>query len=114
MGKILQVRVMARTYDPAEVAKRWKRLYALVWPAKEPGPERGVLKLACALADLVRFGDWDEEIKKDLGPGIKRVDTIRRRLEAALADWNPSQANDLSEEIEEGLDELENLAPKPY
>ena len=50
MGRTLQIRVSATTFDPAEVERRWPRLSALAFSpdgkllAGEPGTVRGIEK----------------------------------------------------------------------
>jgi ABC-type transporter Mla subunit MlaD len=44
---------------------------------------------------------------------LRKSERLKGSLEQALADWNPSRANSLSDELEEALDELERKAPKP-
>jgi hypothetical protein len=112
MGRLLQIRVSAYTYDPDQALRAWPRLYAMAFPTTE-SRGRGVLELVDALADQGRFGGWSEDLKQDLGEGLRKSERLKGSLEQALADWNPSRANSLSDELEEALDELERKAPKP-
>ncbi len=114
MGKLLQIRVMAYTYRPEDVAETWPKLSGLVWPEPPAGPpekERGVLELVQALEDGASFGDWSADVKKNLEPGLALALVQRRRLESALADWKASEANAASEQLEEALTDMEREAP---
>lgn len=115
MGKILQIRVTAWTYDEDEVTRAWPRLTALVWPERDKwaaaGAKHGVLELAKALPDVARFGDWPEATRQALRDGIARAHELSVKLETALADWQPSVANALSDDLEDALSALEKKVP---
>jgi hypothetical protein len=111
MGRVLQIRVMAYTYDPEELAGQWPRLYDLAFPTTG-GAEHGMQEMVRSLGDQLRFGDAKESVKSALAPGAEKAETILERMDAALAEWNPHEANKLSEELEEALDELEREAKK--
>ena len=76
MGKILQIRVGAWTYNEDEVVAAWPRLSALVWSELDrwgpQGMKRGVTELAEYLPDALRFADISEESRKALMPGRRR------------------------------------------
>lgn len=116
MGRVLQIRVTAWTYDEDEVTRTWPRLTALVWPESEkwspPGQRHGVMDLAKALPDAARFGDWPEAVRHALRDGVEETTLLAEKLEAALADWRPSEANALSDRLEEALTALENAIPE--
>lgn len=119
MGKLLQIRVSAQTYDPREVARRWPGLCALAWPEAEMprGAMRedgtvGVVELVAVLGDEVRFGQVDPAARKALEPLLGEVEAVKARLDAALADWRPAEANILSDQLEEALDRLEQAVPR--
>lgn len=116
MGRTLQIRVSASTFDPAEVERRWPRLVALAFspvavkiPALPP-ETRGVLELVTHLADRLEIGLLPEEALRELADGIKKAAAARDRLEAELGEWNARAANALTDEIEDALDELESQA----
>lgn len=111
MGKILQIRVSASTFAPAEVERAWPKLLALAYKEAPANPE--VLDLVTTLDEMRRFGDWPPGAARDLGQGIDALVALRDELETALADWEPQAANRVSDEIEDTLTELEKLAPKP-
>lgn len=112
MGKLLQIRVSAWTYNEDDVKETWEGLSALAWrqPAR-PGEKRGVLELATALENGLAFAEWPKDVADRLRPGIARIGEIRIRLEQALADWNPREANRLSDVLEDELSLLEEQAP---
>lgn len=118
MGRTLQVRVSASTFDVAEVERRWPRLVALAFspvavkvPALPP-ESRGVCELVVHLTDRLEIGLLPEEALRGLADGIKRAAAARARLEAELGEWNAKAANKATDEIEDALDELESLAKR--
>ena len=115
MGRILQIRVSAWTYDEEEVLQAWPKLCALVWSQLDQwgpaGMKRGVTELAGYLPDALRFSDLPDDVKKLLFPGVKKVAGILDDMRKALADWDPRKANTLSDALEEALSELEKDAP---
>ena len=118
MGKILQIRVGAWTYNEDEVVAAWPRLSALVWSELDrwgpAGMKRGVTELAEYLPDALRFADISEESRKTLMPGAKKVTDKLNEMRSALADWDPRKANALSDELEDAITELEKQAPEDF
>lgn len=113
MGSLLQIRVMAWTFDQAEVEKRWRRLVALGFsPPVLLKQERGVLELVDNLADRLDMGVLPEPAQQELAAPIRRAAEARERLTAALAEWNARAANAATDEIEDALDEAEQEARK--
>lgn len=113
MGRVLQIRVQASTWDPARAEKTWPRLWKLAWPSEAYGLEGpGVLQLVEALDEQRRFGPWSQETKDALEAGLDRALSQKGALDQALADWNPREANRLSDDLEETLDELERAVPR--
>lgn len=112
MGRVLQVRVWAQTYDPDEMAREWPTLVALAWPEKEdgPGPFDNVQELVRAFSDRRRFGGWDENLRNATGEGAAEAAACLDELEAALGDWDPVRASKLTDRLEDGLDALEKTA----
>ena len=114
MGKILQIRVSAWTYDEDEVLAAWPRLCSIVWPQLDQwgpaGMKHGVTELAGYLPDALRFSDLPDAVKKALRPGVDNVADILEQMRSALASWDPRKANALSEVLEEALSELETEA----
>lgn len=133
MGKVLNIRVMAQTYSEDDVAKTWPRLTLLAWPEwsaklgmdrvknglpgysagagpveKALGPRRhGVMELAEALPDLVKFGDLPESVAAALQGPAEQTEKIRRELEAALGDWDVKKASSLTFTLEDALSKAE-------
>jgi hypothetical protein len=113
MGRVIQIRVSAATFDLAEVERRWPRLHPLAFAGSGPAwPTKGALELSAALADRLALGILPAEVAAALGPNIRRLEEARARLDAALADWQPSKAEALSSELEDILDELEKSAKR--
>ncbi|MEA4858712.1 hypothetical protein [Solidesulfovibrio sp.] len=114
MGKFLQIRVIAQTYDTAAAEERFAKLYALAWPvaATPPAGPLGLLELTAALDDAVRLGDLPPGDRAALLPGVEKAMAVRAALEAALGERDPKTADKLSYDLEDALAELEKLAPK--
>jgi hypothetical protein len=108
VGRLLQIRVSATTYRPEDVVRAWPKLFAAAWPqGMVKGAAAGVLELVDGLADSLRFGDMPEQLKKELEPGVTRAKYLKRQMEEALGEWNARKANELSEALEQILDETE-------
>ena len=112
MGKYLQIRVKAETFRPEDLPKAWPFLCRAAWGDDPRIQPRGLLELVQAISDRCQFGDWSKEAKKELEPGIQNAVKLRDKLEAALGDWKPSEANKLSDALEDALAALEPLAKK--
>lgn len=107
MGKVLQIRVMAVTWDEELLEDYWPRLTKLAFSVPIKFENHGVLEMTRGLAEGLEFLKWSDARKRAMGPGIKKVAEIRLELERALADWDPRKANELSNQLEDGLDALE-------
>lgn len=116
MGKILQIRVSAWTYDEDEVTAAWPKLCALVWGELNRfgpvGMKHGVTELAQYLPDAVRFADIDKNTRARLAPGVERVTSHLLAMRSALEAWDPRLANAISNNLEDALTNLEQLAPE--
>ncbi|MBD5553498.1 MAG: hypothetical protein HDQ44_04085 [Desulfovibrio sp.] len=107
MGKVLQIRVIAVTWDKERIEEYWPRVAELAFSVPVKLADHGVLEMVRALSEGLEFAKWPEARKKALGPGIRKCAAIRDDLEKALADWQPGRANELSDQLEDCLDELE-------
>ena len=112
MGRVLQIRVSASTFDEREVADRWPSLSRLAFEELPQGAARGVLELVEHLADRQRIGLLPKEADEALGEKTRRAAELKSKLEEALADWKAGEANTLSEQLEDLLDDLEKIAKK--
>ncbi|WP_320170631.1 hypothetical protein [Maridesulfovibrio sp.] len=113
MGDVLQIRVMARTYDEGEVEKKWPALVATAWEEpRSPGRARGVIELVEDLKDRLELGMIPEDKAEAVGESIRRAYDLKLRLEKALGDWKPSEANTISYDLEEELSAAEKTAAK--
>lgn len=118
MGKHLQIRVMAQTYDPEAPVRDWPVLCATarIAAGAQPGPPRDVtadiLLLVQALHDSLNFGPWSKDYKQALASGMEEARRLARQLEAALADWDPRTADSLSYALEDALNKLERVAAR--
>ncbi|MBQ9452199.1 MAG: hypothetical protein IJU65_02760 [Desulfovibrio sp.] len=107
MGKALQIRVSAVTWNEDLLEELWPRLAELAFSIPIKHERRGVLEMVRALDDGLKFLPWSEARKKALGPGIHEAARIKTELETMLSDWNPREANRLSDALENVLDTLE-------
>lgn len=107
MGKVLQIRVIAVTWNKDFVEEEWPRLSRLAFSLPLKFTDHGVLEMVRALAEGLEFMNWADRRKEVMGPGIRECDRLRKDLEKALADWQPSKANELSDKLEKALDSLE-------
>lgn len=107
MGQALQIRVSAVTWDYDLLEKLWPQSYALALSVPNQKGKMGILEMVKALANGLRFLDWSNKRKQAMGPLIEKAAKQCSELEEALANWQPSVANRLSEDLEKSLDQLE-------
>ncbi len=107
MGRILQIRVSAWTYGEDLAERAWPNLWELAFSVPIKHEKRGVLEMVTALGDGIKFMGWPEARVKALKGGLDKCLDIKKRLENALADWDPRKAQALSEELETVLDAME-------
>ncbi len=116
MGRLLQIRVTAFTYDASEVATTWPKLFTLAFPETSPSPSlsrnKGVLELVDSLFDQLRFEMMEPSLHTILESRVQRAKAVKTQLEEALANWQPQQANRHSDVLEEILDDLEKDLPR--
>jgi hypothetical protein len=67
----------------------------------------GVLELAHALSEEFQFGDWEEGVKEKIGGGMTALQNAVAKLDSALENWKPQEANAATNGIEDALDKLE-------
>ncbi len=113
MGKILQIRVSAWTYNEDEVVSAWPTLTALVWEQLDkwgqPGIKHGVTELAEYLPDALRFGKLSSPCREKALAAAETVTAALHAMRQALADWDPRNANRQSELLESALDDVEQI-----
>ncbi len=107
MGKVLQIRVMAVTWNEDLIEDYWPRIAELAFSVPVKLDRHGVLEMVRALGEGLKFENWSDARKEAMGPGIREAFEIREKLEKALADWDPKLANELSNQLEDKLDALE-------
>ena len=107
MGKALQIRVSASTWDVELLEKLWPALFALMQSIPVRQERQGVLEMVQTLDEGLRFMNWPQTQKDALAPGIGRCAQLKNELEEALANWDPRTANALSDTLEDELDKLE-------
>lgn len=108
VGKVLQVRVSATTWNEELVEKMWPNLYELAFSVPTKFSQHGVSDLIRGLDEGLKYLDWSEQRQTKMGPSISHIAQLQRDLERALADWNVTVANNLTDEIEKQLDQLED------
>ena len=108
MGKVLQIRVIAETWNYEQVEEDWPRVSKLAFSLPIKLENHGVLEMVRALKEGLDFMSWPEARREALGPGIRECARIRDELNRALADWEPRKANELSNSLEDALDKLES------
>ncbi len=107
MGEALQIRVTAVTWNEDLLEKLWPKLTELAFSVPIKHEKHGVLEMVRALHEVLQFLPWSEARRKAMGPGIEEAARLKQALENALADWQPREANILSDKLEDVLDTLE-------
>ena len=107
MGEALQIRVTAVTWNEDLLEKLWPKLTELAFSVPIQHEKHGVLEMVRALHEGLQFLPWSEARRKAMGPGIEEAARLKQALENALADWQPREANILSDKLEDVLDTLE-------
>ena len=107
MGEALQIRVTAVTWNEDLLEKLWPQLTELAFSVPIKHEKHGVLEMVRALHEGLQFLPWSEARRKAMGPGIEEAAHLKQALENALADWQPREANILSDKLEDVLDNLE-------
>lgn len=107
MGKALQIRVSAVTWNEDLLEELWPKLTGLAFSVPIKHEKHGVLEMVRALDEGLTFMKWSKARQEALGPGIREAARLKQNLEKALADWQPREANVLSDQLEDVLDQLE-------
>jgi hypothetical protein len=107
LGRVLQIRVSAYTFDPSEVEKNWPHLFEVVFAQDQKVSNPGVRELLKRLKEKVLFEDLDPRIAAFLEPQVKELESWQKKLDTALANWEPQKANEISYLLEEKLDQIE-------
>ncbi len=107
MGKALQIRVSAVTWNEDLPEKLWPQLFELAFSVPHKHAKKGVLEMVSCLHDGIQFMPWSEVRRENLGPGITKAKQLAQALEDALANWDPRLANTLSDDLEDVLASLE-------
>ncbi len=108
MGKALQIRVSAVTWNEDLVEKMWPQLHEMAFDVPHRHTKKGVMEMVSCLGDGLQFMSWSEQRRLALGTGIEKAVQLAKSIENALADWDPRLANSLSDELEDVLTALEN------
>ena len=127
MGRLLFIRVSAVTYDEQAMYKAWPNLCALGWgegssPLTQYAPtptvlatvkQRGVVELATVLCDLLQFGDIPDTITSALGDLPHKCKAELGALEEALGNRDVAVAHNVTNALEDTLDNMEKLINLP-
>lgn len=116
MGNILQVRVLAYTYEEKAVRSAWPVLWNWAFEETKPGfphDTKGVLELVRALDEMCRFQNIPVPLRAALEPAMPELTTAVEALQLHLSEWNARKANEATDAIEDGLHALERNVPKP-
>ncbi|MBI9112460.1 hypothetical protein [Maridesulfovibrio ferrireducens] len=113
MGNVLQIRVMAKTYDESQVENAWPFLVAMTWAEpRAEGRPHGVIELVEDLKDKLELGMLSKTEEQTLGESIRKAFNLKLQIEDALGDWKATEANTVSFALEDLLDDLEKKAVK--
>ncbi len=107
MGKALQIRVSAVTWDEGLPEKLWPQLTELAATVPSPENKLGVVEIVVRLHDGLQFMSWSEARIKALGNDIREAMSTVKELEKALGNWDAKKANTLSDALEDILARLE-------
>ena len=100
MGKLLQIRVSAWSFDEDEVEKTWPALWKLVWgEGGDAIPKKGVMELAQAVFDAVRAGLIPSDKADPLREKAEEAEDLRLKIETALGARDPKVADKLTYEL---------------
>ncbi|GAB1411098.1 hypothetical protein MASR1M90_23390 [Desulfovibrionales bacterium] len=116
MGRVLQVRVLAYTYDEQDVRAAWPVLWRWAFEETLPGfphDRKGVLELVRALDEMCRFQDIPEPVRTVLDSALPELLADVESLQYFLGEWNAHKANEATDAIEDALTALEQRIPKP-
>ncbi|WP_456325558.1 hypothetical protein [Desulfonauticus submarinus] len=108
MGRVLQIRVIAYTFNLKEVNQNWPTLYKIATDDAYNKKEFGLLELIQKVKEKVLFSeDLNSKLKNTLTPYIDKLNILCTQLEDALSNWKPKNANEISYQIEDVLDNAE-------
>ncbi len=110
MGELIQIRVSAKIHDQEKALKKWAGLAELAF-----GPHlhlsfegRDLLsELVDALHDKERLGQLPQNMADKLSADIAKAYSLKKKMQAFLADRNPQEADKISYQLEDILDNME-------
>ena len=77
MGKALQIRVSAVTWNEDLLEQLWPQLTELAFSVPIKHEKRGVLEMVRALDEGLTFMKWSKARQDALGPGIRALCGVR-------------------------------------
>ncbi|EFI34949.1 conserved hypothetical protein [Desulfonatronospira thiodismutans ASO3-1] len=110
MGEIIQIRVMAQTFDPEEAKKRWSDLAeaAFDMDSLQIKAEKDFhIKLVDALVDRNKLGQLSPNLKEAIQKDLQTAGQLRDKLQRSLSDWDPRAADRAAYELEDVLDRMQ-------
>jgi len=113
MGEIIQIRVMAQTFDPEAAKNRWTDLAeaAFDMDSLQIKAEKDFhIKLVDALVDRSKLGQLSPKLKAAIEHDLQTAGELRNRLQKSLGDWDPRAADRATYELEDVLDRMQQNA----
>ena len=110
MGEIIQIRVMAQTFDPEEAKKRWGDLAAAAFDMDNlqiKAEKDFHIKLVDALVDRNKLGQLPPKLKEAIQEDLQTAGQLRNKLQKSLSDWDPRTADKAAYELEDVLDRMQ-------
>ncbi|MFO7728839.1 MAG: hypothetical protein R6X11_10990 [Desulfonatronovibrio sp.] len=110
MGELIQIRVTARIHDWEKAIKRWSALAGLAFGPQLDRDFTGqdfLSDLTDALYDKERLGQLPQDSASLIAKDIKAAHSLARKLYSLLADRNPQEADRVSYQLEDLLDQME-------
>ena len=81
MGKALQIRVSAVTWNEDLLEQLWPQLTELAFSVPIKHEKRGVLEMVRALDEGLTFMKWSKARQDALGPGIREAARLKQELD---------------------------------
>ena len=91
MGKALQIRVSAVTWNEDLLEKLWPKLTELAFSVPIKHEKHGVFDMVRALDDGLQFLPWSEARRKALGPAFLRPQGSRLILKLPWQNGSPAR-----------------------
>lgn len=110
MGELIQIRVTAGIHDEDKALKRWSALARLAFGPQmdRDFTDKDLLSdLTDALYDKERLGQLPQDSASLISKDIKDAHSLANKLYSLLADRSPGEADKISYQLEDLLDQME-------